>query len=50
MRHRPVGLGVQGLTDTFMMLRHPFDSEEARILNTNIFETIYFAALRHQKI
>ncbi len=45
MRHRPVGLGVQGLADVFMMLRHPFESEEARILNTNIFETIYFAAL-----
>ncbi len=45
MRHRPVGLGVQGLADAFMMLRHPFDSEEARILNKNIFETIYYAAL-----
>ncbi|HMX60554.1 MAG TPA: ribonucleoside-diphosphate reductase subunit alpha [Chitinophagales bacterium] len=49
MRHRPVGLGVQGLADTFMMLRHPFDSEEARILNKNIFETIYFAALSASK-
>jgi ribonucleoside-diphosphate reductase alpha chain len=45
MRHRPVGLGVQGLADAFMMLRHAFDSEEARILNKNIFETIYYAAL-----
>ncbi len=44
-RHRPIGLGVQGLADAFLMLRHPFDSEEARILNTNIFETIYYAAL-----
>lgn len=45
MRHRPVGLGVQGLADVFLMLRHPFESDEARILNTNIFETIYYAAL-----
>ena len=45
MRHRPVGLGVQGLADTFLMLRHSFDSEEARLLNKNIFETIYYAAL-----
>ncbi|HPH88120.1 MAG TPA: ribonucleoside-diphosphate reductase subunit alpha [Chitinophagales bacterium] len=45
MRHRPVGLGVQGLADAFMMLRHAFDSDEARILNKNIFETIYYAAL-----
>ena len=45
MRHRPVGLGVQGLADVFMLLCHPFESEEARILNKNIFETIYYAAL-----
>ncbi len=45
LRHRPIGLGVQGLADAFLMLRHPFDSEEARILNKNIFETIYYAAL-----
>lgn len=45
MRHRPIGLGVQGLADAFLLLRHPFDSEEARILNKNIFETIYYAAL-----
>jgi ribonucleoside-diphosphate reductase alpha chain len=44
-RHRPIGLGVQGLADAFLMLRHAFDSEEARILNKNIFETIYYAAL-----
>ena len=49
MRHRPVGLGVQGLADAFLMLRHPFESEEARILNKNIFETIYFAALSASK-
>ncbi len=45
LRHRPIGLGVQGLADAFMLLRHPFDSEEAAILNRNIFETIYYAAL-----
>jgi ribonucleoside-diphosphate reductase alpha chain len=46
LRHRPIGLGVQGLADAFLMLRHPFESEEARILNKNIFETIYYAALK----
>jgi ribonucleoside-diphosphate reductase alpha chain len=45
MRHRPVGLGVQGLADTFIKLRLPFDSPEAKALNEEIFETIYFAAL-----
>jgi ribonucleoside-diphosphate reductase alpha chain len=45
MRHRPIGLGVQGLADTFIMLRMPFDSEEARRLNEDIFETIYFGAM-----
>lgn len=45
MRHRPIGLGVQGLADVFIQLRMPFDSEEARTLNTEIFETIYFGAL-----
>ena len=45
MRHRPVGLGVQGLADTFIKLRLPFDSAEAKVLNEEIFETIYFAAL-----
>ena len=44
MRHRPIGLGVQGLADTFAMLKMPFDSDEARILNRDIFETIYYAA------
>ena len=44
MRHRPVGLGVQGLADTFIKLRMPFDSEEAKALNKEIFETMYFAA------
>ena len=45
MRHRPVGLGVQGLADVFILLKMPFDSQEARTLNREIFETIYFAAL-----
>jgi ribonucleoside-diphosphate reductase alpha chain len=45
MRHRPIGLGVQGLADTFMKLRMPFDSDEAKGLNKDIFETIYFAAM-----
>ncbi len=45
MRHRPIGLGVQGLADTFIMLRMPFDSPEARGLNQDIFETMYFAAM-----
>ena len=44
-RHRPIGLGVQGLADTFIMLRMPFDSPEAKGLNEDIFETIYFAAV-----
>lgn len=45
MRHRPIGLGVQGLADAFIMLRMPFDSDEARRLNEDIFETIYFGAM-----
>lgn len=45
MRHRPIGLGVQGLADAFIMMRYPFDSPEARKLNKDIFETIYFAAM-----
>jgi len=44
MRHRPIGLGVQGLADAFMMMRYPFESEPAKKLNADIFETIYFAA------
>jgi ribonucleoside-diphosphate reductase alpha subunit len=46
MRHRPIGIGVQGLADVFMMLGLPFDSPGARELNTQIFTTIYFAALQ----
>ncbi|KIV79611.1 ribonucleoside-diphosphate reductase large chain [Exophiala sideris] len=45
MRHRPIGLGVQGLADAFLALRLPFESPEARQLNIQIFETIYHAAL-----
>ena len=45
MRHRPIGLGVQGLADVFCMMRIPFESEEAKVINTHIFETIYHAAL-----
>ncbi len=45
MRHRPIGLGVQGLADTFAILNIPFDSEEATQLNKDIFETIYHAAI-----
>lgn len=44
-RHRPIGLGIQGLADTFILLRMPFDSEEAKGLNEDIFETIYFASM-----
>jgi len=46
LRHRPIGIGVQGLADAFILLRLPYESEEAMILNTNIFETIYYAALK----
>ncbi|KQO30043.1 ribonucleoside-diphosphate reductase [Flavobacterium sp. Leaf82] len=45
LRHRPVGLGVQGLADAFIMLRMPFTSDEAKVLNQEIFETLYFAAV-----
>ncbi|KAH6646082.1 ribonucleotide reductase [Truncatella angustata] len=45
MRHRPIGVGVQGLADAFLALRMPFESPEARQLNKQIFETIYHAAL-----
>ena len=46
MRHRPIGLGIQGLADAFIMLRLPFDSDSAQTLNQLIFETIYYAAMR----
>ncbi len=49
MRHRPIGMGVQGLADAFVLLRLPFESEEARRLNREIFETIYYAGLTASK-
>jgi ribonucleoside-diphosphate reductase alpha chain len=49
LRHRPVGLGVQGLADAFILLRLPFESDLAKMLNKNIFETIYFAAMTASK-
>lgn len=49
LRHRPIGIGVQGLADVFLMLRLPFESKEARQLNLEIFETIYFAAVTASK-
>lgn len=49
MRHRPIGLGVQGLADTFFLMRYPFESEEALKLDEEIFETLYFAAATASK-
>ncbi|HLP19407.1 MAG TPA: ribonucleoside-diphosphate reductase subunit alpha, partial [Chitinophagales bacterium] len=49
LRHRPIGLGVQGLADVFIMLRLPFESDLAKMLNKNIFETMYFAAMSASK-
>ncbi|WP_127126082.1 ribonucleoside-diphosphate reductase subunit alpha [Pseudoflavitalea rhizosphaerae] len=49
LRHRPIGLGVQGLADVFILLRMPFESDEAKQLNKDIFETIYFAAMTASK-
>ena len=49
LRHRPIGLGVQGLADAFILMRYPFDSPEAKQLNKEIFETIYYAALTASK-
>ena len=45
LRHRPIGIGVQGLADAFALLRLPFDSEAARKLNSEIFETMYYASV-----
>lgn len=50
MRHRPIGIGVQGLADAFIQMRFPFDSKEAKQLNKDIFETIYFAALTESNL
>ncbi len=49
LKHRPIGLGVQGLADVFLLLRLPFESDLAKMLNKNIFETIYFAAMTASK-
>ena len=49
LRHRPIGLGVQGLADAFILLRMPFESDAAKQLNKEIFETIYFAAMTASK-
>lgn len=49
LRHRPIGLGVQGLADAFILMRYPFESDEAKRLNSEIFETIYYAALTASK-
>jgi len=49
MRHRPIGLGVQGLADAFILMRYPFESLEAQTLNKDIFETIYYASMTASK-
>ncbi|BAV10250.1 ribonucleoside-diphosphate reductase alpha chain [Filimonas lacunae] len=49
MRHRPIGLGIQGLADTFILMRYPFESEQAKQLNIDIAETMYFAAMTASK-
>lgn len=49
MRHRPIGIGVQGLADAFILMRFPFDSPDAKQLNSEIFETIYYAAVTASK-
>lgn len=49
LKHRPIGLGVQGLADVFILLRLPFESDLAKLLNKNIFETIYYAAMSASK-
>ncbi|PHR32507.1 MAG: ribonucleoside-diphosphate reductase subunit alpha [Fluviicola sp.] len=49
MRHRPIGLGVQGLADTFITMGFPFESEDARALNREIFETMYYASMTASK-
>lgn len=45
MRHRPIGIGIQGLADLFVLMRLPFESEKSQELNKLIFETIYYGAL-----
>ncbi len=45
LRHRPIGIGIQGLADLFILMRLPFESEKSQLLNIQIFETIYYGAL-----
>ena len=49
MRHRPIGIGIQGLADVFILMRHAFDSDEAKLLNKEIFETLYYASCTASK-
>jgi len=49
LRHRPIGIGIQGLADAFILLRYPFESEQAKTLNKEIFETIYYASMTASK-
>jgi ribonucleoside-diphosphate reductase alpha chain len=49
LRHRPIGIGVQGLADAYIMMGLPFESDEARALNRDVFETIYFASMTASK-
>jgi ribonucleoside-diphosphate reductase alpha chain len=49
MRHRPIGIGIQGLADAFILMRYPFESEEAKQMNIDIFETIYYASMTASK-
>jgi ribonucleoside-diphosphate reductase alpha chain len=49
LRHRPIGLGVQGLADTYILMGFPFESDEAKKLNKEIFETIYYASMTASK-
>ncbi len=49
LRHRPIGIGIQGLADAFILLRHPFESDEAQALNREVHETIYYASMTASK-
>ncbi len=49
MRHRPIGIGIQGLADVFILMRHAFDSDEAKKINQEIFETLYYASCTASK-
>jgi ribonucleoside-diphosphate reductase alpha chain len=49
LRHRPIGIGIQGLADAFILLRFPFESDEAQALNREVFETIYYASMTASK-